>query len=124
MRRPKKRPKNLSLTIFFSGAYEVLDSESSDESEEDDETEVVELEEDVEYKSNRIIPADHVIQIEDPPVDDRRTCDVCQVTISKRSYSKHIKELHFQGKKKCNICGGQFIRQVQLEKYVYTVGTI
>ena len=93
-----------------------MDSESSDESEEDDEMEIVELEEDVEYKSNRIIPADHVIQIEDPPVDDGMTCNICQVKLKPVGYRRHVKELHHQGKKQCEICKGYFIQQTQLER--------
>ena len=109
-------------SVYFSVANEEYsDSEESDESE-DDETDIVEEEGNVEYKRTRIIPADHVIEhsstlVEDPPVEERNNCKICQITLSRGSILRHNRVFHIDGKFVCKICDGPFVKEHSLDRY-------
>ena len=103
------------------GAIEDSGSSSSSESEDDLE-DFIEADEDLDFKSNRIIPADHVteaeaVEIHDPPPDQTWVCDICQTTYtSKLNYTLHCRNIHNDGEWECDLCAGMFRKDKQLRR--------
>lgn len=105
------------------GEIEDSGSSSSSESEDEDYDDIIEQDEDLDFKSNRIIPADHVteaeaVEIHDPPPDQTFDCDICKTTYkTNASFKSHNHIYHKAGTWECDICSGKFNKDKQLRRY-------
>lgn len=105
------------------GEIEDSGSSSSSESEDEDYDDIIEQDEDLDFKSNRIIPADHVteaeaVEIHDPPPDQTFDCDICKTSYkTNASFKSHKHIYHKEGTWECDICSGKFNKDKQLRRY-------
>ena len=93
----------------------MINSDSESSAEEED-LEILEFDEQIEFNSHRIIPADHVQESSTIELAKETFCNVCKKDFKR--LDNHNTTTHDGGKHKCTQCDGLFVKDLIFRRLV------